>query len=223
MSTPPPARLAWRQKRSFRPAGLEENFRDRMSQTHCIRLKWVFFVVQSVYILPVIFQWNTAPKPYDIEQCIFFYKMFIFSSIVYFSFEDFNLKTMITSPELSKTGSVNDLPPSGRAGYRVKLSTMCKLHVKAAMMFQQAGVSPHWSNVLDRHFPRRGVSSHVTHRTSPVSDTSWVERMDRQCGSIAWPTRSPDIILLDFILWGYVKDCLPDTYSRSCYTSQTVI
>ena len=36
VNTPPPARLAWRQTRSFRPAGLEENFRDRMSQTHCI-------------------------------------------------------------------------------------------------------------------------------------------------------------------------------------------
>ena len=35
MNTPPPARLAWRQTRSFRPAELEENFRDRMSQTHC--------------------------------------------------------------------------------------------------------------------------------------------------------------------------------------------
>ena len=35
VNTPPPARLAWRQSRSFRPAGLEENFRDRMSQTHC--------------------------------------------------------------------------------------------------------------------------------------------------------------------------------------------
>ena len=34
--TPPPARLAWRQTRSFRPAGLEENFPDRMSQSHCI-------------------------------------------------------------------------------------------------------------------------------------------------------------------------------------------
>ena len=36
VNTPPPAWLAWRQTRSFRPAGLEENFRDRMSQTHCI-------------------------------------------------------------------------------------------------------------------------------------------------------------------------------------------
>ena len=36
VNTPPPARLAWRQARSFRPAGLEENFRDRLSQTHCI-------------------------------------------------------------------------------------------------------------------------------------------------------------------------------------------
>ena len=36
VNTLPPARLAWRQTRSFRPAGLEENFRDRMSQTRCI-------------------------------------------------------------------------------------------------------------------------------------------------------------------------------------------
>ena len=36
VNTPPPARLACRQTRSFRPAGLQENFRDWMSQTHCI-------------------------------------------------------------------------------------------------------------------------------------------------------------------------------------------
>ena len=36
VNTPLPARLAWRQTRSFRPARLEDNFhfRDRMSQTH---------------------------------------------------------------------------------------------------------------------------------------------------------------------------------------------
>ena len=38
VNTPPPARLAWRLTRSFRPAGLEENFRDRMSQMHCIKV-----------------------------------------------------------------------------------------------------------------------------------------------------------------------------------------
>ena len=37
VNTPPPAPFGWRQTRSFRPAGLEENLRDRMSQTHCIR------------------------------------------------------------------------------------------------------------------------------------------------------------------------------------------
>ena len=36
VNTLPPSRLAWRQMRTFRPARLEENFRDRMSQTHCI-------------------------------------------------------------------------------------------------------------------------------------------------------------------------------------------
>ena len=35
VNTPPPAWLTWRQKRTFRPAGLDENFRDRMSRTHC--------------------------------------------------------------------------------------------------------------------------------------------------------------------------------------------
>ena len=36
VNTPPPARLAWSQTHSFQPAGLEENFRDRNSQTYCI-------------------------------------------------------------------------------------------------------------------------------------------------------------------------------------------
>ena len=39
VNTPPPARLAWRQTLNFGPAGLEENFRDRMSHTHCIFLQ----------------------------------------------------------------------------------------------------------------------------------------------------------------------------------------
>jgi hypothetical protein len=28
----------------------------------------------------------------------------------------------------------------------------------------------------------------------------------RFCGTIAWPPRSPDLIPLDFSVWGYVKD-----------------
>ena len=64
VNTPPPARLAWRQTRSFRPAGLEENFRDRMSQTHCsishegtlelnVAIFWNFRIIRGLYFSTV--------------------------------------------------------------------------------------------------------------------------------------------------------------------------
>jgi hypothetical protein len=35
----------------------------------------------------------------------------------------------------------------------------------------------------------------------------WIGRR----GPIAWPPRSPDLTLLDFFLWGYIKDLVYQT------------
>jgi len=57
------------------------------------------------------------------------------------------------------------------------------------IIFQYDGVSSHWGShvrrFLDATFPNR-----------------WIGRD----GPTTWPPRSPDITLLDFFLWGYVKD-----------------
>ena len=62
------------------------------------------------------------------------------------------------------------------------------------IIFQQHGAPPHWGlhvrEFLNETFPNR-----------------WIGRD----GPIPWPPRSPDITLLDFFLWGYVKDIVYKT------------
>jgi len=57
------------------------------------------------------------------------------------------------------------------------------------IIFQQDGAPPHWGShvrrFLDATFPNR-----------------WIGRD----GPTPWPPRSPDITLLDFFLWEFVKD-----------------
>jgi len=54
--------------------------------------------------------------------------------------------------------------------------------------FMQDGAPPHFScfvtDVLNERFPDAGIGSG---------------------GPIPWPPRSPDLYLLDFFLWGYIK------------------
>jgi hypothetical protein len=69
---------------------------------------------------------------------------------------------------------------------------MCELYsedFQPWIIFQQDGAPPHWG-------------SHV-HR---FLDATFPNRWTGKDGPTTWPLRSPDITLLDFYLWGYVKD-----------------
>jgi len=62
------------------------------------------------------------------------------------------------------------------------------LHVRETMIYQHDGAPAHSSrlvrNVLNARFPNR-----------------WMGRG----GPITWPARSPDINVLDYFVWGYIK------------------
>jgi len=57
------------------------------------------------------------------------------------------------------------------------------------IIFQQDGATPHWG-------------SHARRFLNATFRNRWI----RRDGPTPWPPRSPDIIPLDFFLWGYVKD-----------------
>ena len=65
------------------------------------------------------------------------------------------------------------------------------------MWFQQDGAPAHWARdaraVLDRMFPGR-----------------WIGRG----GPVDWPARSPDLTILDFFVWGYLKEQVYATRPR---------
>ena len=65
------------------------------------------------------------------------------------------------------------------------------------IIFQQDGAPPHWG-------------LHVCQFFNETFSDRWIGRD----GPISWPPRSPDIPLLDFFLWGFVKDIVYRTKVR---------
>jgi len=65
------------------------------------------------------------------------------------------------------------------------------LCVRAELIFQHDGAPPHFSRqvreILNAHYPDR-----------------WIGRG----GPIIWPAGSPDLNVLDFFVWGYIKDLI---------------
>ncbi|XP_070528284.1 uncharacterized protein [Cardiocondyla obscurior] len=72
------------------------------------------------------------------------------------------------------------------------------LQMRQTMIFQHDGAPPHYSRrarmVLDRHFPDR-----------------WIGRN----GPISWPARSPNLNVLDYFVWGYIKNRVENVRDRN--------
>jgi len=72
------------------------------------------------------------------------------------------------------------------------------LHLRERMWLQQDGAPPHNAivvrNYLNNSFPLRWMGTN---------------------GPVKWPPRSPNLIPLDFFLWGYLKDCVFTKQSTS--------
>jgi len=47
----------------------------------------------------------------------------------------------------------------------------------------------------------------------------WIDRD----GPTPWPARSPDITLLEFVLWGYVRDKIPDITNLKARTTDALV
>ena len=65
-------------------------------------------------------------------------------------------------------------------------------HIKqlqGAQKFHQYGAPTHWSRLVTEYLKRKLGDRRISKR-----------------GLVNWPTRFPDLIPLDFLLWGYVKD-----------------
>ena len=67
------------------------------------------------------------------------------------------------------------------------------LHVRVKLIYQHDGAPAHYRrnvrDFLNAHYPNR-----------------WIGRD----GPIAWPPRSPDLNVLDFFVWGHIKNLIED-------------
>ena len=71
------------------------------------------------------------------------------------------------------------------------------IDVQPTIIFQRDSAPPHWI-LRVHHFLNKTFPDQCSGRDRPIS----------------WPSRSPDIIPLDFFLWGYVKDIVYRTKVR---------
>jgi hypothetical protein len=94
----------------------------------------------------------------------------------------------------------------------MKMQRVLKLVIqKSAVITSELGVSV-WSGAFQKlHLvlkfsfkPPDSIPLLQSEATSYLNRTmvAWIGRG----GMIAWPTRSPDLTPLDFLVWGYVKD-----------------
>lgn len=60
-----------------------------------------------------------------------------------------------------------------------------------------------WNDV---YFQQDGAPAHYAVLVRQYLDLVFPNRWIGRLGTIAWPPRSPDLTLLDFFLWGFLKD-----------------
>jgi len=54
-------------------------------------------------------------------------------------------------------------------------------------------------------FQHDGAPAHYSRRVREILDTRFRDRWIGRGGPIAWPARSPDLNVLDYFVWGYIK------------------
>ena len=57
----------------------------------------------------------------------------------------------------------------------------------------------------DMWFRQDGATSHTSNVIINLLETKFAERVNSRKGSVGWPSRSCDLMPLDYFLWGYVK------------------
>jgi len=54
-------------------------------------------------------------------------------------------------------------------------------------------------------FQHDGAPAHYSRRVREILDTHFRDRWIGRGGPIVWPARSPDLNVLDYFVWGYIK------------------
>jgi len=54
-------------------------------------------------------------------------------------------------------------------------------------------------------FQHYGAPAHYSRRVREILDTRFPDRWIGRGGPIVWPARSPDLNVLDYFVWGYIK------------------
>lgn len=54
-------------------------------------------------------------------------------------------------------------------------------------------------------FQQDGAPAHFSRRVREILNTRFPDRWMGRSGPITWPARSPDLNVLDYFVWGYIK------------------
>jgi hypothetical protein len=80
---------------------------------------------------------------------------------------------------------------------------------------------------LEQHlswFEQDGATAHTAQISMQVLRTVFPGRLFSRFGNIAWPARSPDLAVPDYLLWGYVESKVYKTHSANIdYIKQRIL
>jgi hypothetical protein len=64
-------------------------------------------------------------------------------------------------------------------------------------------------------FQQDGATAHTARTAMSVVRALFPDRLISRCGDVPWPSRSPDLSMCDFFLWGYVKSRVHEEKPRT--------
>lgn len=59
-------------------------------------------------------------------------------------------------------------------------------------------------------FQHDGAPAHFSRQVREILNTNYPDKWIGRGGPITWPARSPDLNVLDFFVWGYIKNLVED-------------
>lgn len=60
-----------------------------------------------------------------------------------------------------------------------------------------------------------GAPAHFCRQVRDVLNTNYPDKWISRGGPITWPARSPDLKVLDFFVWGYLKNLVEDRHNST--------
>ena len=81
--------------------------------------------------------------------------------------------------------------------------------------FLRPELQKRWVNMREMWFQQDGATAHTARVSMEVVRRMFPQHVISRFGDVSWPPRSPDLLICNFFLWGYLKSRVYTNRSRT--------